>query len=103
MSENYISPAPSKAVAPASLAGHEMRTLTFTLDSTSTPNLQAVKVIHYRATKEVKVHFNSDLKGPPEKFFQASEGVFAVNSAMRSVHFTADPTNRVTTLYLECE
>lgn len=103
MTGNIISPVASKAIAPAVIVGGNPKMNTFTLDNTTTPKLQEIKVLHYRATSGVKVHFNSDLHGPPEKYFMAEEGVFAVNSSMKSVHFTANPITGPTTIYFECE
>ena len=102
MSGPLFSPDAGKSIPPMFLHGGTPSQNTFTLDGASVPKLSEVKAIRWRASEEVKVFFNSDRKGPPDAFFQEDEGVFSVNRSMKSVHFAANPGDRVT-LYFEFE
>lgn len=91
MTAKDFSPNANQMVEPIFLAGLTPDKNTYTITS---PKLGSVKAIRYKATDDVKLHFNSDLKAPPTQYFQAKEGCFLVNSTMKSIHFTVDSSQR---------
>lgn len=96
---NYFSPNAKKSPKTVVLAGLMPKTNTLTIN----PLEEKIISIRWRANDLVKVHYNSDLKAPPENYFEATEGIFSINTSMRTVHFTVASTQRPVKLCLEYE